>query len=358
MEAWARARTIWKGRDISVRIGYKASAEQFGPRDLLEFSVEAERAGLELIATSDHFQPWRHYGGHAPAALSWLGAVGQATRSAVLGTSALTPTLRYHPSIIAQAFATLGSLCPGRVFLGVGTGEAINETPATGAEFPGRKERRLRLAEAIALIRLLWTEERVDFEGDYYQTSRATIYDRPERQVPIFVAAGGPLAARLAGRVGDGFICTSGKDPALYRELLDNVEEGARTAGRDPSAIRNMIEVKVSYDRDKQFAYDACGWWAALALTPEQKEGIEDPLEMERVANENADRAHTRFIVSDDPEEVVDRIGAYLDLGFQDLLLHAPGNDQRRFLDQFTEDVLPLLRERAGRSSRPSVAVS
>jgi coenzyme F420-dependent glucose-6-phosphate dehydrogenase len=204
----------------------------------------------------------------------------------------------------------------------------------------------------------LWTEERVDFDGDYYQTSRATIYDRPERPVPIFVAAAGPLAARLAGRVGDGFICTSGKDPALYRELLDNVEEGARTAGRDPSAIRNMIEVKVSYDRDKQFAYDACRWWAALALTPEQKEDIEDPLELERLADENADRAHTRFITSDDPREVVERIGAYLDLGFEDLLLHAPGDDQRRFLDQFSEDVLPLLRERAGRSSRPSVAVS
>ena len=276
----------------------------------------------------------------------------------MLGTSVLTPTLRYHPSIIAQAFATLGSLYPGRVFLGVGTGEAMNETPATGAEFPGRKERRLRLAEAIALIRLLWTEERVDFKGDYYETSRATIYDRPELPVPIFVAAAGPLAARLAGRVGDGFICTSGKDPALYRELLDNVEEGARTAGRDPSAIRNMIEVKVSYDRDKQFAYDACRWWAALALTPAQKEGIEDPLELERLADENADRAHTRFITSDDPGQVVERLGAYLDLGFEDLLLHFPADDQCRFLDQFSKDVLPLLRERAGRSSRPSVAVS
>jgi coenzyme F420-dependent glucose-6-phosphate dehydrogenase len=320
--------------------------------------VEAERHGLEIIATADHFQPWRHHDGHAPAALSWLGAAGEATRSAVLGTSVLTPTLRYHPSIVAQAFATLGSLYPGRVFLGVGTGEAMNETPATGAEFPGRKERRLRLAESIALIRRLWTEERVDFKGDYYETSRATIYDRPDQPVPIFVAASGPLAAKLAGRVGDGFICTSGKDPGLYRSLLENVEEGARTAGRDPSAIRHMIEVKVSYDRDEQFAYDACRWWAALALAPEQKEGIEDPLEMERVADENADNAPSRFIASDDPAEVVDRIGVYLDLGFEDLLLHAPGNDQRRFFDQFTDDVLPLLRQRAGRSSRPSVAAS
>jgi coenzyme F420-dependent glucose-6-phosphate dehydrogenase len=333
---------------MTVRIGYKASSEQFAPRELLELSVEAERSGLDIVAISDHFQPWRHQGGHSPAAFPWLGAASQATSEVTLGTSVLTPTLRYHPSIVAQAFATLDAFAPGRVFLGVGSGEALNETPATGAEFPGRKERRMRLAEAIELIRRLWTEERVDFEGEYYQTSRATVYDRPEQPVPIFVAASGPLAAKLAGRVGDGFICTSGKDAALYDSLLGKVEEGAAEAGRDASQIRRMIEIKVSYDRDRQAAFDACRWWAALALTPEQKEGIEDPLEMERVADANAANAHTRFIVSDDPEEVVERIGTYLDLGFDDLVLHAPGDDQRRFLSQFGADVLPALRARAG----------
>jgi coenzyme F420-dependent glucose-6-phosphate dehydrogenase len=336
---------------LSVRIGYKASGEQFAPRELLEFAIEAESRGMELIALSDHFQPWRHHGGHSVSALTWLGAAGQATTGAVLGTSVLTPTLRYHPSVIAQAFGTLGALNPGRVFLGVGSGEAMNETPATGHEFPGRKERRLRLAEAIALIRRLWSEERVDFNGDYYETSQATVYDRPSEPVPIFVAASGPLAAKLAGRVGDGFICTSGKDPELYRTLLGKVEEGAAAAGREPSGIRRMIEIKVSYDRDLAFAYKACEWWAALALTPEQKEGIEDPIEMERVADENADKAHTRFIVSDDPEDVVERIGPYLDLGFEDLIIHGPGNDQRRFLEQFSEDVLPALAKRAGRGA-------
>ena len=339
---------------MGVRVGYKASAEQFAPRELLEFSVEAERRGFDIVAVSDHFQPWRHHGGHAPAALTWLGALSQATSSAVLGTSVLTPTLRYHPSVVAQAFGTLGALAPGRVFLGVGTGEAMNETPATGDEFPGRKERRLRLAEAIALIRRLWTEERVSFDGDYYQTSNATIYDRPEQAVPIFVAASGPLAAKLAGRAGDGFICTSGKEPDLYKSLLNNVEEGASDAGRVSSTIRRMIEVKVSYDRDLEYAFDACRWWAALALTPEQKEGIEDPIEMERVADENSENAHTRFIVANDPREVVDRIAFYLELGFQDLVIHAPGGDQKRFLTQFAGDVLPLLRERVKRMATQS----
>src|SRR4051812_15305740 len=150
---------------MAVRIGYKASAEQFAPRELLEYSKQAERVGLEMVAISDHFQPWRHHGGHSPAALPWLGAAAQATSDAVLGTSVLTPTLRYEPAIIAQAFATLGCLAPGRVFLGVGTGEAMNETPVTAEEFPSRKERRMRLAESIELIRALWSEERVTFEG-------------------------------------------------------------------------------------------------------------------------------------------------------------------------------------------------
>ena len=133
----------------------------------------------------------------------------------------------------------------------------------------------------------------MDFEGDYYRTSKATIYDRPDEPVPIYVAASGPLAAKLAGRVGDGFICTSGKDPALYDELLGKVAEGAEAAGRDPAGIRRMIEIKVSYDRDPQRALDNCRWWAALALTPEQKEGVEDPIEMERARRrERRPRAH------------------------------------------------------------------
>jgi coenzyme F420-dependent glucose-6-phosphate dehydrogenase len=331
---------------MAIKIGYKASAEQFGPQELLDFSVRAEQDGLDIVSVSDHFQPWRHNGGHAPNALAWLGAMTQATSKVTLGTSVLTPTLRYPPAIVAQAFGTLGCLAPGRVYLGVGTGEAMNETPATGGEFPGRKERRMRMAEAIELIRKLWTEERVDFEGEYYRTEKATIYDRPEQPIPIYVAASGPLAAKLAGRVGDGFVCTSGKDPQLYLDLLANLAEGAEKAGRDVGQIKKLIEIKVSYDRDQPYAHNACAPWAALALKPEQKEGVEDPLEMERLADENVENAHTRFIVSNDPEEVVEQIATYVDLGFDELLLHAPGPDQNRFLDQFGEDVLPLMRAR------------
>jgi coenzyme F420-dependent glucose-6-phosphate dehydrogenase len=329
---------------VTLILGYKASNEQFPPTRLLEFVQRAEARGFETSGVSDHLQPWRHHGGHAPGVLPWLGAAAATTQSITLGTSVLTPTMRYHPAIVAQAFATLGCLAPGRIFLGVGTGEAMNETPITGGEFPGRKERRLKMAEAIDVIKRLWTEERVDYAGDYYKLRKATIYDRPEQPVPIYVAASGPLAAKLAGRVGDGFICTSGKDPQLYVDLLDNVRQGAERAGREYESIRRMIEIKVSYDRDRDVAREACGWWAALALTPEEKEGVEDPVEMERLADAAIDRAPSRFIVSDDPQEILAGIQPYVDLGFQELVFHFPGDDQARAIDEFASDVLPALR--------------
>src|SRR3954466_12835383 len=289
----------------SMLYGYKASAEQFGPSELLDLSLEAERRGLDVVAISDHFQPWRHTGGHGPAALPWLGAFAGRTQGATLGTSVLTPTLRYHPAVIAQAFATLACLSPGPVFLGIGTGESLNETPGTGDAFPPVKERRRRMAEAIKLMRQLWTEERVDFDGEYYRTVKATVYDRPDEPVPVFVAASGPLAAKLAGRTADGFIVTSGKKAELYHELVAAMEEGAEKAGRDPAQIERTIAIKVSYARDGAFARKACEPWAALALTPDEKSGIEDPIEMERAAEAALDRAHTRFVVSDDPDAVV-----------------------------------------------------
>ena len=331
---------------MPLRLGYKASAEQFPPRALLDFAVSAERHGLEIVGVSDHFQPFRHTGGHGPAVLPWLGALGERTDRALLGTSVLTPTMRYHPSVVAHAFGTLACLNPGRIWLGVGTGESLNETPATGAEWPGAKERRLRLAEAIELMRRLWTEERVTFDGEYYKTMNATVYDRPDEPVPIYIAASGPLAAKLAGRVGDGFIVTSGKNPELYDELNSAMDEGARDAGRNPADIVKMIEVKVSYDHDLEYARSACDYWAPLALTPEQKRDTEDPMELERLADENPGIAQRRFIVSSDPEEVVERIGDYVALGFDHLVFHAPGEDQERFLDQFATDVMPRLRER------------
>ena len=177
---------------MSIQIGYKASAEQFGPRELLEYAVRAEEVGLDSVMVSDHFLPWRHEGGHAPFSLSWMAAVGERTKRVLLGTSVLTPTFRYNPAVVAQAFATMGLLYPGRVMLGVGTGEALNEIAVSGMTWPDFKERLARLREAVTLVRKLWAGETVSFDGEFYHTVEAKIYDRPEVPVPIYVAAGGP----------------------------------------------------------------------------------------------------------------------------------------------------------------------
>ena len=335
---------------MSLRLGYKASAEQFGPNELLDFSILAEQRGFDSVFISDHFQPWRHTGGHAPFSMAWLGALGARTSRIVMGTSVLTPTFRYHPSVVAQAFGTLGAMFPERVILGVGTGESLNEVPALGMAWPEPKERTARLKEALALIRQLWSEQRVTFKGQYYCTDKATIYDRPTILPPIYVAAAGPVFAKYAGQFADGFICTSGKAPELYQDtLLPNVAAGIQASGRTPHAVDMMIEMKVSFDSDRQRAVEDTRHWAALALSPEEKMSVEDPVEMEKLADSlPVERTAKRWIVSTDPDEHVERIKAYADLGFRHLVFHAPGPDQKRFLHLYGEQVLPRLRAAFG----------
>jgi coenzyme F420-dependent glucose-6-phosphate dehydrogenase len=277
--------------------------------------------------------------------MSWLGALGACTSRITMGTSVLTPTFRYQPAIVAQAFATLGSLFPGRVVLGMGSGESLNEVPL-GIHWPEAKERFARFREAVRLIRLLWTEERVSFVGDYYRTDKATIYDRPEHPVPLYLASSGPAATRFAGRAGDGWITTSGKAPELYTDtLLPAIEEGATKAGRKLSDLDLMIEVKVSFDHDREAAMNATKYWGALALTPEQKSGVEDPVEMQRLADElPVERTASRFIVSTDPDQHVAAIRRYVELGFTHLVFHAPGPDQEKFLRLYGDEILPRLR--------------
>lgn len=331
---------------VQLKFGYKASAEQFGPRDLVEFAVAAEAAGMDSATVSDHFQPWRHEGGHAPFSMSWLTAVGERTERIQLGTSVMTPTFRYNPAVIAQAFATMSCLYPGRVFLGVGTGEALNEI-ATGfqGQWPEFKERFARLRESVRLMRALWSGETTTFEGDYYSTRDAVLYDVPEQPVPVYIAAGGPVVAKYAGRMGDGFICTSGKGMELYTDkLLPAVKEGAGLNDKDPNALDRMIEIKLSYDPDPDAALENCRFWAPLSLTPEQKHSVDSPLEMERLADElPIEQVAKRWIVASTPEEVLEQVRPYVDAGLNHLVFHAPGHDQRRFLDLYAADLAPAL---------------
>jgi coenzyme F420-dependent glucose-6-phosphate dehydrogenase len=264
-----------------------------------------------------------------------------------MGTSVLTPTFRYNPAVIAQAFATMALLYDNRVMLGVGTGEALNEIAVSGLEWPEFKERFARLREAVRLIRDLWTKDEVSFDGEYYKLVDAVIYDRPERPVPIYVAAGGPLVAKYAGRSGDGFICTSGKGMDLYTEkLIPAVAEGAAAAGRDAAQIDKMIEIKLSYDRDHDAALENTRFWAPLSLTAEQKHTVDSAAEMERLADElPIEQVARRWIVASDPDEALAQIKPYVDAGLNHLVFHGPGHDQERFLTQFGEDLLPRLRD-------------
>ncbi|GIE88812.1 glucose-6-phosphate dehydrogenase (coenzyme-F420) [Actinoplanes regularis] len=331
-----------------IRFGYKASAEQFAPAELLKYGILAEELGFDSVFVSDHLQPWRHDGGHAPAALPWLGALAARTERVLVGTSVLTPTFRYHPAVVAQAFATLGCLAPGRAVLGVGSGESLNEVPL-GTRWPDGKERFARLKEAVLLIQKLWAEDRVTYEGQFYKTENATIYDKPAQPVPIYIGASGPAATRLAGRIADGFITTSGKGHPLYTDtLLPAVREGAEKAGRKIDDLDLMIEVKVSFDDDLDRARNDTHYWGALALSPEEKTGVEDPVEMQRLADAlPVERTATRWIVSSDPEEHAAKVTEYLDMGFNHLVFHAPGPDQERFLRLYSTEILPRLRDRS-----------
>lgn len=333
-----------------LKIGYKASAEQFDPQRLASYAVLAEEVGLDTVTISDHFQPWRVTGGHSPNALTWLGYVAARTERVLLGTSVLTPTYRYNPAVVAQSFATLGCLAPGRVALGVGTGEALNEVavgsvPEEG--WPEFKERFARLREAVTVIRELWKGEPVSFDGDYYRTEEAVIYDRPGQRIPLYIAAGGPMMARYAGRYGDGMICTSGKGRELYADgLLPGLVQGATAKDRDPAGIDRMIEMKISWDPDADRALENTRFWAPLSLTAEEKHSIHSAAEMEAKADAlPIERVAKRWIVSADPDEIVSAVKDYTDLGFTHLVVHAPGDDQERFLRTFADAVLPGLRE-------------
>ncbi len=356
---------------VPLRIGYKASAEQFGPVDLASYAVLAETLGFDSVWVSDHVQPWRHRGGHAPASVPLLGFLAARTARVLLGTSVLTPTFRYHPGVLAQEFATLAGLAPGRVALGVGTGEALNEqvmgalpgareTP--GGSWPPFSARLARLVEAVTLMRRLWAGEAVTAsqpsgqgsesgpaDTPYWPVRDLRLYDPPPAPIPVYVAGGGPKIARVAGRLGDGFIATSGKGRTLYEDqLMPAVAAGlaehdpARTRGSAP--YDRMIELKVSYDPDPARALDNVRFWAPLSLPAETKNSLGDPAAMEAAADAlPLEQVAARWVVASRPEEVVDAAREYIALGFTHLVLHGPGADQERFLRTVAADVLPAL---------------
>ena len=333
---------------MSLRIGYKASAEQFGPRELVELGVLAEQHGFDSVVVSDHYQPWRHEGGHAPFSLAWLGAVGERTERVMLGTSVLTPTFRYHPAVIAQAFATLGCLFPGRVMLGVGTGEAMNEVAVTGIEWPAFKERFARLRESVRLIRELCGPTSAS-------PSRATTTTptRPRSTTaPRRRCRSTSRRAARRWRATPVASATASSAPAARawsstrRSCCRPSPRASRRPSGEPDSIDRMIEIKLSYDPDPERALENTRFWAPLALTAEQKGGLEDPLEMASAPATRCRSSRSRAAGSSPPTPTTRsrRSSRTSTRGFTHLVFHAPGEDQERFLAAFEEQLMPRLR--------------
>lgn len=327
--------------------GWKAGAEQYPPGELLDYAKLADEAGFDLLDISDHFHPWSEEG-QACFAWTWLGAAAVSTRRIRLGTGVTAPILRYHPAVVAQAAATLAVMAPGRAWLGVGTGEALNDSAATGY-WPHSRERQARLREAVGLMRALWAGEPVTHEGEFWEMKGAQLFTRPEQPVPIVVSSMVPESAALAGELGDGLITVGGKEPGVYRQILAQFEAGARATGKDPARMPRMIELHVSYANGQDEAVEAAKtYWAGAFVPALFVNNIYTP----KQSAENGAMVGTEAIakatcMATDPDLHVEFARQYLDLGFTDLVFHSTGPDQRAFIEGYGRDVLPRLRAMA-----------
>lgn len=323
-------------------IGYVLSHEQFPPGELVELATAAEAAGFDGVWASDHFHPWQDNQGHAGHCWVTLAAIGQRTGRVALGTAVTCPTYRYHPAVVAQAFATLGVLYPGRVFLGVGTGEAVNEVPAGGGWGPF-EERLARLREAIELIRRLWTEDWVTFEGQAYSIANAKIYDKPAPTLPIYVAAAGPKAAAVAGELGDGWI-TDPETLVSRPEVMAAFRSAAEQAGRDVARLSVLVELYAVVG-DEREALEAARLWQ-FGPVMGRLLSVADPREVQRRAEEltSPEQVIRSWVVGRDPAAHVERLRDLFAAGAGAVYVHSPQRDQRKVIEFYDREVLPALR--------------
>jgi coenzyme F420-dependent glucose-6-phosphate dehydrogenase len=323
-----------------VRYFYCCAHEQFPPDDLLRQAVAAERAGFDGIACSDHLQPWWEPG-EAGHAWIWLGAAGQATERTALGTAVTPPGPRYHPVLIAQAWATLETLFPGRPFLGIGSGESLNESPL-GAEWPAPSTQVDRMEEGLQIINTVFAGERLTHEGAHFRTDGAVLHTRPERRPPIYVSAFGPRAAGVAARHADGLITLA--DPDKAPELIDAYRSAADDAGKDPGEI--LLQVQFSWADDDDSALEGARVWKGAQPSEYYTDDWHDPKRMYEHAEEQVsdDDFRAAVIISSDPEEHLSRIREVEELGATTVvLMNVSGADPHRALDVYAERVLPAL---------------
>jgi G6PDH family F420-dependent oxidoreductase len=318
-----------------MEIGYKLSSEEHRPEALVQQARRAEEVGFAFAATSDHFHPWVDQQGQSPFVWTVLGAAAQATRSLTIGTAVTCPTMRIHPAIIAQAAATTAALMPGRFFLGLGTGEKLNEH-ILGRHWPPFDVRAEMLEEAVQVIRDLWRGEMYSHRGRHFTVENARLYTLPETPPAIYIAASGPEAGKLAGRIGDGLIATA-PDKKL-------VETFASAGGRDKP---RLAELAVCWAHDAAEAKQTAHRWWPIA-------GIEGAVQFELPLPEHFQQASAIVRPEDVAESValgpdvrpyVESVQQYADAGFDHVWFHQIGPDQEGFFTFYERDLAPALKQ-------------
>lgn len=320
------------------RIGYMLAHEQFPVHELVELGNQAASGGFHLLATSDHLQPWQANEGHSGQAWVTLGALSSQVSRTWMGTTVTCPILRYSPAVVAEAFASMSHLAPGRIFLGVGSGEALNEEAATGA-WPKWQERWDRLIEAITIIRQLWSGENVSYRGKYY-TVDAKLYDPPPQPIPLLTAANGRKSMRLAGQYGDGLVT----DPETWKTHKVEWQEGAHAAGKDPDEMPVLVEqyVVVGGEADAQKAAEL---WRFGPKAFKSLYNVRDPAEIERRAGAGTpiEQVVRGWPISTDPGPHLKKIHELQESGVSIVNIHAGQPDQRRVIEFYATHVLPKL---------------
>jgi coenzyme F420-dependent glucose-6-phosphate dehydrogenase len=315
-----------------LEIGYALSSEEHRPGDLIRFAVGAEQSGFGFALISDHFHPWTDTQGESPFVWATLGGIAQATERLRIGTGVTCPTFRIHPALVAQAAATVADMMPGRFFLGVGSGENLNEH-ILGDAWPPAGIRLHMLEEAVAIIRELFTGKLVTHDGDYYTVHTARLYTLPEQPPPIMVAASGPQAAALAGRIGDGLIST-----APDSEII---ETWRRSGGDGPRY--GMIHVCWGSD-EAEAVKTAHRQWVNAAIGGELGQELPLPAHFQQAATTvRPEDVAERVVCGPDPERHRSRIREYAEAGFDHVYVHQVGPDQEGFFRFYADEVLPKL---------------
>ncbi len=322
-------------------IGYAAMCEQFHPNDIIKYSKQAEDNGFTGLMVSDHFHPWTPSQGQSAFVWSLLGALG-ATTNLRFGTGVTPPGYRYHPAILAQAAATLEAMFPGRFYLGLGAGEALNEH-IVGNYWPEPVARLEILAEAIEVIRKLFSGKVVRHKGTYFTVESARLYTMPEAPPPIYVATSGPINAERTGRTCDGLITVGAADEKI-KTLLDRFEKGAKEAGKDPSQMPRIIQLHVSWAESDQLAVDqAVKEWPNGGMNF-PKQDIRNPEDFEAMAKMvRPENFKGRVLTSADLNVHREHIQHFVDLGFTELYIHNVGRNQEEFIGAYGREVIPQI---------------